>query len=115
LRAGPVDVEEHVSNGRAAGAMLAAGFGCFLLGVLAVAADGSKVLARGLTFYTPTGPLSGVSTVAIGLWLLVWVVLAQRWRTRTVAMGKVSAIALGLLAAGLLLTFPPFGDMLLGR
>jgi hypothetical protein len=49
------------------------------------------------------------------LWLLVWVVLAQRWRTRTVAMGKVSAIALGLLAAGLLLTFPPFGDMLLGR
>jgi hypothetical protein len=101
------------ANGPAAAAVLACGVGCFSLGVLAVAADGSKALAGALNFYNPTGPLSGVTTVAIALWLLCWAVLASRWKDRHLAFGKVSALAFLLLAFGLLLTFPPFGDIFL--
>jgi Flp pilus assembly protein protease CpaA len=107
--------QNSVANGPVAAAVLACGFGCFALGVLAVAGDGSKSIAAALNLYNPTGPLSGVTTVAIALWLVCWVVLAARWRNKSVAFGKVSAVAFLLLALGLLLTFPPFGDLLLGR
>ena len=103
------------SNGSAAAAILACALGCFALGVVAVAADGSKRLAALLTIYHPTGPLSGVSTVAIAFWLVCWAVFAASWRQKTVALGRVSALAFVFLALGLLLTFPPFGDLLLGR
>ena len=102
-------------NGPVAAAVLSCGFGCLVLGVLAVAADGSKSLSSLLNFYNPTGPLSGVTTVAIALWLIAWALLSARWKTKTLAFGKVTAVAFALLGAGLLLTFPPFGDLFLGR
>jgi len=102
-------------NGPVAAALLACGFGCFALGVLAVTADGSKRLADVLNFYNPSGALSGVTGVAIALWLIAWAVLARLWKHKTVALVKVSATAFLLLALSLLLTFPPFGDLLLGR
>lgn len=104
-----------IPNGPVAAALLACGFGCFALGVLAVAADGSKRLADALNFYNPSGALSGVTGVAIALWLIAWAVLAGLWKHKTVALVKVSATAFLLLALSLLLTFPPFGDLLLGR
>jgi hypothetical protein len=52
-----------------------------------------------------------VTTIAIVLWLLCWLVLEFRWRTKTVAIGRVSAIAMTLLALSLLLTFPPIVDL----
>jgi hypothetical protein len=102
-------------NGSVAAAVLSCGAGCFLLGVLAVAADGSKSLAAALNFYNPAGPLSGVTTVAIALWLILWTVFAARWKGKSVALAKVVAAAFAFLALGLLLTFPPFGDLFLGR
>jgi hypothetical protein len=108
-------VPQNPANGPIAAAVLACGFGCFFLGALAVAGDGSKGVAAALNFYNPTGPLAGVTTVAIALWLVCWAVLAMRWRNKSLAFGKVSAIAFLFLALGLLLTFPPFGDLLLGH
>jgi hypothetical protein len=105
----------QIPNGPIAAAILSCGLGCFLLGVLSVAADGSKTLAGALNFYNPTGPLSGVTTVALALWLIAWAILAARWKRKQVAFGKVSAAAYTLLALGLLLTFPPIGDLFLGR
>lgn len=106
---------ETVLNGPAGAAILAAGIGCFILGVLAVAGDGSKHFAAMLTFYKPTGPLSGVSTVAVIVWLVAWLVLARLWKTKTVALAKVNTVAFVLLGIGLLLTFPPFADLLLRK
>ena len=106
---------ERLPNGLAAAAILAAGVGCFILGVLAVGADAFKPLAALLTFYTPTGPLSGVTSVALLLWLGVWFALATVWRGQTVAITKVNAIALVLLGLGILLTFPPFADLIQGK
>ena len=102
-------------NGPAAAAILSAGAGCTFIGLIALAADASKPIAKLLTFYLPTGPLSGVSSVAILLWLGMWLILAKRWKGKTVALGKVNATAFLLLALGILLTFPPFADFLQGK
>src|ERR1700722_10684452 len=102
-------------NGSVPAPIPSCGFGCFALGVLAVAADGSKALAATLNFYNPAGPLSGVTTGAIALWLICWALAAARWKHQTVAFGKVTVAAFVFLTLGLLLTFPPIGDLVLGR
>lgn len=96
------------TNGSGAAAILAAGIGAFALAVLAIVADKSSSIQRLMVFYKPTGPLSGVTTVAILLWLATWLILEWLWRNRTVALGRASAVALILLGLSLLLMFPPF-------
>ena len=98
-------------NGSGAAAILSAGIGSFMVGFLAVAADKSASLKSLLVFYKPTGPLSGVTTVAILVWLIAWGILEGSWRKRNVALGRISAIALVLLGLSLLLTFPPVADL----
>lgn len=110
-----VPARPDLPNGPAAAAILAAGIGSAALGILSLAGDASKLVAKLLTFYRPTGPLSGVTSMAILLWLAVWFILAARWRTRAVAMGKINAVAFALLALGILLTFPPLVDLLQGK
>ena len=100
-----------LTNGSGAAAILAAGIGSFALAVLALAADKSPALKSSLVFYKPTGPLSGVTTVAILLWLLTWGILEARWRKRTVLVSRICAIALVLLGLSLALTFPPVVDL----
>ena len=104
-----------IPNGAGAAAILAAGIGCAAIGVLAFAGDASGAIGQMLNFYNPTGSLSGVTTVAIILWLLSWFALNRRWRARTVATGEVNIAAFALLAAGFLLTFPPVMDFLQGK
>ncbi|MGA7241873.1 MAG: hypothetical protein WBX19_01770 [Terracidiphilus sp.] len=98
-------------NGPGAAAVLAAGIGCFALGVISVLADKLPALSRVLNVYKPTGPLSGVSTTAIVTWLVAWAVLHYRWQGCSVDLGRMTGIALLLLAGGVLLTFPPVGDL----
>ena len=101
-------------NGPAAAAILAAGIGALALGVFAFTGDQWPAVNRFFTFYLPTGPLSGVTTSAIAVWLVVWFGFARRWRAKTVAVGKVNLAAFAALAIGILLTFPPFADLLHG-
>lgn len=105
------DLDRTLPNGFGAAAILAASIGCFALGILTVAGDASKSFARHLILYRPTGPLSGVTTIAIGTWLLTWALLSRRWNTRDVALRPVLTVAFLLLAASLLLTFPPVIDL----
>ena len=107
--------DETLPNGPAGAAILSAGIGCFVLGILAVLADASKPIAGFLTWYRPTGPLSGVTSAAILVWLASWLLLARRWRTKTIAFGKIQVMAFLFLALGILLTFPPFADLLQGK
>ena len=71
-------------------------------------------MGRLLNFYSPTGTLSGVTTVAIVVWALAWFALNRLWRTGNVPLGGVNVAALALLLVGFLLTFPPFMDLLQG-
>jgi asparagine N-glycosylation enzyme membrane subunit Stt3 len=106
---------EDIPNGRGAAAILAAGIGCAAVGVLAILRDAFPPVAHALNFYNPSGPLSGVTTVAVVIWLVAWFFLARAWRNENVSMAKVNAAAFVLLAIGLLLTFPPFMDLLQGK
>jgi len=102
-------------NGPAAAAILAAGIGCFAVGLFALIGDAFPTAARLFTFYGPTGPLSGVTTSAIVVWLASWLALESNWRHQSVIMAKVNIAAFILLALSLLLTFPPFMDLLQGK
>lgn len=104
-------VADEVPNGSGAAAILAAGIGSIALSVLAIATDQIAPLKRAMTFSKPTGPLSGVTTSAVLVWLVVWLVLELRWRTRTVRIGSISMAALLLLVLAVLLTFPPLADI----
>lgn len=99
------------NNGPGAAAVLASGIGAFALGAVACAADKVPVLGRRLIFYRPTGPLSGVSTVAIFIWLATWATLHSVWKCRDVNLSLVVAISLVLLSLGILLTFPPIAAL----
>jgi len=98
-------------SGSGAAALLAAAAVCFALAVLAILGDKSDSIRSSLIFYEPTGPLSGVTTCAILVWLVTWIVLEWRWREKTIAVGRIVAIAFALLALSLTLTFPPVGDL----
>lgn len=105
------DLDPEIPNGSGSAAILAAGAGAFLLAVFAIAADRIGWFRSLMVFYRPTGPLSGVTTSAIVVWLGMWAVLDWRWRKRNVALRPIAAAALILLGLGLLLTFPPLADL----
>ena len=101
-----------IPNGSGAAALLAAGFGCFALGILAFAGDKSAAIKASLNFYKPTGPLSGVTISALAIWILMWGFLEWRWGRTTVPIARVVFAALALLGLSFLLTFPPVVDLL---
>ena len=109
------DETASLPNGSGAAAILAAGVGCAMIGILALAGDASEAIGKLLNFYNPTGTLSGVTSVSIVVWLMFWYVLHRQWRTKTVAMIKVNVAAFIGLAIGLMLTFPPFMDLVQGK
>ena len=100
-----------LSNGSGAAAISSGAIGSLALATLAMAADKSATIKNLLAFYKLTGPLSGVTTVAVLIWLAVWVILERRWKNRNVALGPIIAISAALLGVSLLLTFPPFADI----
>lgn len=106
---------DQIPNGSGAAAILAAGIGAAALGVLAFANDASETIGKLMVFYKPTGGLSGVTTLAILIWLLSWIVLGKRWRGRNVGMGLIGFASFTGLAVGFLLTFPPVIDLLQGK
>lgn len=105
------ELDRALPNGFGAAALLAAAIGCFALGALTVAGDHSKAFASHLILYRRTGPLSGVTTAAIVIWIAAWVLLSLRWRDRNVALRPILTLAFVLLGASLLLTFPPIIDL----
>ena len=111
----PVTSSDPIPNGPGGAAILAAGVGCGALGILAFAGDASDAIGKALNIYNPTGTLSGVTTVAIVIWLVTWLGLNRLWQGKSVAMVKVNTAAFALLIVGFLLTFPPVMDLLQGK
>ena len=102
-------------NGPGGAAILAAGVDSLALGVFAFAGDAWPAVKLAFNLWKPTGPLSGVTTAVICVWLVVWFGLSRRWARRDVNLAAVNLAAFVMLAAGLLLTFPPFMDLLQGK
>jgi hypothetical protein len=104
-----------ITNGAGGAAVLAAAAGCFALSILALVGDASPRVAVMLKFWPPTGPLSGVTDIAIVIWLALWFVLSRLWASRSVSLKRVNAMSLILLVLAILLTFPPIMDFLQGK
>jgi hypothetical protein len=94
-------------TGPAAAALVAAGLGTFVIGMMTTLAAASAGLRNALVWYSPSGPLSGKTGVGLIAWLLAWVILHSALRGREVNLGRAFTLAIVLIAAGFLLTFPP--------
>ncbi len=97
-----------LTNGPAAAAILASGIGSLALGLFTCLTQALAPVNGALSFYDPTGSLSGETTLAVLAWLASWAILHGLWKREQVDFGKVFVATLILIALGLLGTFPPF-------
>lgn len=104
-----------IPNGRAAAAILAAGIAFLALGLLSFAGDMSHAVRVVFIIWSPSGPLSGVSTATVAIWLAAWFVLFLLWKDREVRLPRINLVSFAMAGAGMLLTFPPFADWLQGK
>jgi len=95
-------------DGIAAAALLAAGVGAFVLGLLTTLAEASTSVKDFLQFYDRVGPLSGKTTIAAAVYFGALLVFGLIWRRRELALKPVLVAAVILLALGFLGTFPTF-------
>jgi hypothetical protein len=103
------------TNGKGAAAIMAVAIGLLVLGVFTLAGDAVPAAAGFFNIWTPTGPLSGVTGLAILVWLGAWWLLSRLWTARDISLKHVNWAAALMIVAGLLLTFPPFMDLLQGK
>jgi len=95
-----------VTNGAALAAVLAAGIGCFAMGLIVFLVEIRVLSVPAL--YGPAGGVTGRTTLAVVVWLIAWAILHWRWRTHELEPRPVYGATLVLIALGLLGTFPPF-------
>jgi fumarate reductase subunit D len=99
-------------NGEAAAAIVAAGVGCAVFGILVVLVALSTAMETLLTFSAPVGSLSGKTIVAVGVWLISWFALHRAWKDKHLDQRKTFTAAAILVGLGVLGTFPPFYEAL---
>jgi hypothetical protein len=100
----------QIANGAALAAFLAAGIGAFAMGFVVILNEAGLFAAPAL--YGPAGGVSGRTTIAVVAWLIAWVVLHNRWKSRDMAAARAAVLTLVLIALGILLCFPPVWSVL---
>ena len=106
-------VSDTKPNGPVAAVFVAAGIGCFALGLLVVLNE-AQILTNAMLDFAKNygigsgvGQLSGKVILATLAFLVSWGGLGLAWRGREVNFGRAITVALVLVALGFLLTFPP--------
>ena len=100
------------ATGSAWATLLSAGIGCAAFGVFTMLSECVPAMSRSLNWYNPSGPLSGVATCAVVIWLVAWMILSARWNNRSMTNERALLIVtLVLVLVGILTTFPPFYDL----
>ena len=94
-------------SGPAAAAMIAAGIGALVIGILTTGAVIIEGLKGALNFWPPAGSLTGKTIIGVIFWLISWAALNKSWKDEDYDLRKAFLITLVLLALGLILTFPP--------
>lgn len=98
-------------DGPGAAAILAAGIGIFVLGLLttvAVISSGLNDFLKKWEWGQGVGPLAGKTTIASLAFFVSWVALHAAWRGKDIDIKKVFMIGLVLGLLGALFTFPTF-------
>jgi hypothetical protein len=107
-------VERPRASGPAAAVILAAGLASFTLGLLSVLTAASTSMSSALTLSDRVGDISGLTTAATVVFFASWGLLAIAWRHADPPLARVAATAAGLIALGLLGTFPPIFNAIAG-
>ncbi len=110
---GPLNLADK-PDGPGAAAMIAAGVGIFVLGLLttlAVISAGVKSFLLWWEWGQGVGPLAGKSTLAVLAWIVVWFILDRMWRKKDVELKSAFYIGLTLGILGAIGTFPPFFEL----
>ncbi len=102
---------DRLPNGEAVAALISAGIGVFVLGLLTTLAEASTDIANMLNWNKGVGPLSGKTIVPVAVWLISWVLLTMTWKGKNVNFGRATVATFTLILLGLLLTFPLFFDL----
>jgi hypothetical protein len=108
--ASPRPVPSRDANGTAMAAFLSSGIGAFAMGAIVLLNEAGLFAAPSV--YAPAGGVSGRTTLATIVWLVVWGVLHVRWKARGIAPARIYALTLLLAALGVLGTFPPVWGLL---
>lgn len=98
------------TDGPAAAAMLAAGIGIFVLGLLIVLSEVSVPIHDFLEWWDfgqGVGPLAGKTTVAVIVWAVSWAILAAAFRGKDVNLKAWFTVSLILGLLGAVGSFPP--------
>jgi hypothetical protein len=95
-------------DGLAAAALVAAGFGAFVLGLLTTLNEASSGTSDFLRFNDDVGPLSGKTIIAVIGYFGALIALGAIWRRRQIGLRPALWTGVVLLALGLLGTFPTF-------
>lgn len=109
-----MNANANLTESAAAAAVMAAGIGVFVTGLLTTLAEASTALRAALVWSNPVGPLSGKSGFGVLAWVIAWALFHFIWRDKEVNFGRIYIISLVLIGLGWILTFPPvfesFGD-----
>ena len=103
-----------MKNGPSAAAILAAGIGLAVTGIVSALAEAIAAWSAVLVWSKPVGALSGKTILGIAAWLVSWLIFGLLWKDREVSLRPVLILSVVLLAAGLLLTFPPVFELIAG-
>jgi len=105
-----LDIHER-PNGPAVAAILAAGVGVFVLGLLTTLSEANTDIADFLNIKDRVGPLSGKTVFSVIVYLAAWIVLVPVLWKRTVPFANAMLIASALIALGFVGTFPKFFEL----
>jgi hypothetical protein len=97
-------------DGPGAAAILAAGIGIFVLGLLTTLNELSERIHSFLDAFDGdggVGPLSGKTILATVAFFVSWAILWGLWRNKNIDIQRTFWIGLGLGVAGTVLMFPP--------
>ena len=95
-------------SGPAAAALLSAGLGALVLGILTTWAEVSSGLKDWLTWDDGIGTLSGKTVVSTIAFVVFMVVLGSAWKNKNPALIPIVIATVVLLVVAVVLTFPTF-------
>jgi hypothetical protein len=102
---------QSLTNGSSAAAILAAGIGLAVTGLMTVTSENIPALLNALAWSKPVGALMGKTTIGLIGWIASWVILGVTWKGKEVVIRPILMVAVILAVVGLLTTFPPFFDL----
>ena len=100
-----------LKNGPSAAAILAAGIGLAVTGLVTVTSENIPPWLNALAWSKPVGALAGKTTLGLIGWIASWIILGVIWKDKDVKLRSVLVAAVILGVVGLLTTFPPFFDL----